>query len=1246
MADLWTVERARERHPVLAFFARRPITVSVLLAATTVLGVISLGLMPFELWPSGLESRDLSVNVPYNRAGTTVSPLTVEREVTLPVEAELSTIPGLQNLVATSSSTGASFNLEFDNTRSMDDAYAEVFAAVERARLRLSDDVGQIRIRRSRADMGGMPMAFMNFSWADGTEDPHLKLERIITPHLESVEGVAGVSFWGAHTKFIAIDIDAEKTRAYGINLNELLQSLRGDNFRLPAGRVDVEEGTGPGTSRSRGVYLVADSRFRSLREIEETPVRPGLTVADITRHGSIGGVAHRGVYETLSVNRHVRVNRQSGASGSIQKVSDANTVQVSDRLHAAVAELNAMRELEGFNIRVGWSQGDSIKEGIATLFETLMYGGILAFIVLLLFLKSWRLSMVIALSIPLAMTLTIAVMYFYGETINLLALMGFTVAAGMLLDNSIVVAENIYRRHALGEPAEASAVRGAGEVGLALVLATSTTIIVFVTVVFVSVDDSIGFMMSRLGMPICISLAFSIILALGVIPMTMNRSGLLKRGQGSRLRRRFVYLRRRLSRRMAGAPKSRRAMLWPLLALWEIAAAFMGRNARGVPDAPVMDKLGRAYTWTLRRAMPARYLIGTAAVTVSVWGVYQVFGSLEQTDQNQGNRDRISMWIGFDSASDVMVSRRGLRVTDIEPGSLAERAGLLPDDFILRYADRRVDAPETLRMIEDALPPGVPTTLTVARGRLGGTFELPGGPLGVQGEMDDTQPVRDAVWQTYIFDVEDALLGNPHAAERRARAIEAGMPEALARALHGRTPEEAQAEFGIQTFSVSYSSGNARIWMHLHADRVHESNQLYRNIMAAMPERAGVRFRGGFDTGGDSAEVSVRLTGPDTERLLVLAEDAIVRLSDIPGLDGLRVDANDSLDQVTLGVDRMRAAAYGVEPATLSRVLGFQVAGTTLRDFQQGEHLIPLRVRFAPPEDAAGNPREAGLDDVQETRVPTAGGDTVPARAFVETTGLPGAGMADIRRQNRQTSVRIVGTTSSDDLQRIRQQVDQAMQGVNLPPGYNRELGGRFAAFGDMFKDLWKTLAWAALLVYLIMCFLFESFLRPVSILISSVPGALLGGLALLWLTGTPFDNITMLGMMVLVGVVVNNGIVLVDLINRLRAEGVRRSEAVLTACRQRMRPIVLTSMTTAFGLIPMAIGSASFVGTPYYPMGRMILGGILVSMVYTLVLLPLIYTIVDDIGVAVRGWLNTVFGRRPAGTSLEPAPAPASRN
>src|SRR5690606_662952 len=141
-----------------------------------------------------------------------------------------------------------------------------------------------------------------------------------------------------------------------------------------------------------------------------------------------------------------------------------------------ALAELDSKPQLKGFSTRVAWNQGDTIKESIANLMETLAWGGLLAFLVLLVFLKSWRLALVIALSIPLSMTLTLAVMFLMDETINLLALMGFTLAGGMLLDSSIVVAENVYRRHALGEHPEAAVVRGAGEVGLALILATSTT--------------------------------------------------------------------------------------------------------------------------------------------------------------------------------------------------------------------------------------------------------------------------------------------------------------------------------------------------------------------------------------------------------------------------------------------------------------------------------------------------------------------------------------------------------------------------------------------------------------------------------------------------------------------------------------------------------------------------------------------------------------------------------------------------
>ena len=128
-------------------------------------------------------------------------------------------------------------------------------------------------------------------------------------------------------------------------------------------------------------------------------------------------------------------------------------------------------------------------------------------------------------------------------------------------------------------------------------------------------------------------------------------------------------------------------------------------------------------------------------------------------------------------------------------------------------------------------------------------------------------------------------------------------------------------------------------------------------------------------------------------------------------------------------------------------------------------------------------------------------------------------------------------------------------------------------------------------------------------------------------------FYFLTFLAAVILIGVVVNNGIVLVDLINRLRAEGMSRLKAVETASRQRMRPILLTSLTTAFGLVPMAIGDAQFVGMPYYPMGRMVLGGILVSMCYTLLLVPLLYVILDDFGGAVKSWVAIIVGRKQPG-------------
>lgn len=1242
MSELWTPELARERHPILAFFARRPITVGVLLVAVAVLGAISMKLMPVELLPAGIERKSISVSVDYNRAGGTVSPLVVEREVTLIIEGELSTIPGISELTCTSRGDGSSFNMDFDADRNMDEAYAEVWAACERARLRLPATVGRIQVRRQRADSGSWPVAFVNFAWEDGTEDPHIKLEQVIQPHLEAVEGVASVNFFGTYRKFVVVDLDPEKVRAYGVDIADLLQRLRGDNFRAPAGKVIVEEGGGGGARHDREVYLVADSRFANIQQIERIPVRPGLELADITRHGASESGPHRGVYETYSVSTYVRVNRQRGATAMVFKTGESNTVQVGDRVEASLAELKNNPELEGFTSRVAWNQGQSIKESIENLLWTLFWGGVLAFFVMLVFLKSWRLSLMIALSIPLSMTMALAVMYFFDQTINLMVLMGFTLAAGMLLDNSIVVAENVFRRHSLGEQSYAAAVRGAGEVGLALVLATSTTVIVFITVVFMLDDEMLSFFMGKIGMPVCLSLGFSILLAIGVIPMTMYRAGLLQAEKTSRFRRAFAGLRTRLSAQWS-KPFPARLAAAPLIACWEFTALFVGRNATGLPGSPIMDRLSVWYERLVRWMMPARWFVTLGVLGLTFGAVFLLMAMQERTDQNQGNRDSIQLRMGFDNGSDIMITKHALQIIGIEKGSAAERGRFKVGDFILRYNGRAVGSLEDLQRLERDTPRGANVPVDVARGKMTGTLDVEAGPMGIRGEMQDTEPLRDAIWTTYVFDVEDILLGREDAAAKREQAVAAGMSPDQAKVQFGRTPAEASEEFGIENMSVSFSAGRAQFWIYLDAARVSEANDIYKRMMAALPERAGVDIRGEF-SGSTTSEVSVRINGPDTERLLALAEEVIVRLSGVEGLEGLRVDTEEGLDEVTVAVDRQRAAAFGVDPSVLSQVMGFQLSGTQLRDFQRGEALLPLRVRFAPPEDESGNPRDPSLSDVAETRIAGSGGGSVAAKAVTETSGLATSQVGEIRRTNRKTSLRVVGTTSTEDLERIEAQVRQAMQGVKFPPGYSQELGGRFGRFGQQFDSLWTSLIWAAVLVFLVMCFLFESVLKPICILIASVPGAILGAFGLLQLTGTPVDGIAMLGLLVLVGVVVNNGIVMVDLINRLRAEGMERTKAVEMAARQRLRPILLTSLTTVFGLIPMAMGDAKFVGMPYYPMGRMVLGGLLASMVYTLVLVPPWYTILDDIGLTVKGWLTVVFGTRARGGGEGAATAPAS--
>ncbi|MCB9673187.1 MAG: efflux RND transporter permease subunit, partial [Alphaproteobacteria bacterium] len=245
------------------------------------------------------------------------------------------------------------------------------------------------------------------------------------------------------------------------------------------------------------------------------------------------------------------------------------------------------------------------------------------------------------------------------------------------------------------------------------------------------------------------------------------------------------------------------------------------------------------------------------------------------------------------------------------------------------------------------------------------------------------------------------------------------------------------------------------------------------------------------------------------------------------------------------------------------------------------------------------------------------------------------GKGPVSIDRTNRRTSV-VVNVDLKDGLaaREIYPRVGAALEDMAFPRGTGWSKGQDFDRQQEDDAALLLAMVLSIAFVFLLIGMLFESFLLPVGI-ISTVPMAMFGSMWGLWITGTPMDMMSGIGLVILVGVVVNNGIVLVDLVTQLRSEGWERADALVEAGGRRLRPILMTALTTVCGLVPMAIGGSSFIGIPYAPLGRTVIGGLLVGTLLTLVLVPFLYAWIDDFAAGARTWAGYVFGPR---ASVEP--------
>jgi HAE1 family hydrophobic/amphiphilic exporter-1 len=1034
-----TAREYRREGGISRFSLDRRITVLVLFLTLLVVGAVATARIPVELIPSGFSHPFLAVIVPWEGA----PPTEVAEKVSLPLEEELSTVRGIDDLISIANVGRARAYMMFKQGTDMDIAYREVRDRVERARNRFPDDIDRVYIRKE--DASGIPSFVLGIAIDPTVSDTYDLIQNEIILPLSRIDGVASVSADALVEKEILIELDRTKTAAAGLNIYRLAQELSGDNFTMASGTVRDGE---------RKLLLRSVARYRSLEDLQNRLVGPTTRLADIATIS----------YEQPDVNFRVRANSKPAIAAVVFKEGEANVRQVSDRVNAVVAKIQQNPRLRGMEMITLFSQGEVIDEALSTLLNSGMIGGLIAAVALFLFMRRFRLMLIIALGIPLSMLIGLTFMYFSDESLNLLTLLGLMLCVGLLVDNSVVVAENIHRLRSQGMDRREACIKGAGEVGLAITMSTLTTIVVFLPVGLVEGPGQ--FFMLRLAIPICVSVGASLLVALVFIPLS-------------------VYL--TLSNDKKKAIPGIRERLYGKLTtgLRLFYEATFGRLNRAY---------NRLLTFFLTRRVELIILL------------------------------LFAFWI----------------------------TGFFPDNLTPAWVPRKVvefvDVQEEERS----------------------DFEI-----GV--EMPDNATIEET---------EEWFLAAEQVIESRQEELDlAGWFQ-----FHRKT------------------TGVLQGWFNQPRTNDITAKEATEIVKEALPRKPGMELFIGQDaemSDGEGKNIfTFTLNGDDIDLLQTTGKELESMLVRVDGVLGIKGSDDRATSELALVIDRQQAQRLGVNPEVVAGVVGYALRGTPLPKYRREDKEVPVRIRFR-EED-----RES-LTELADFYVPTEDGGSLPLSALTEAKVLPAP--AYVFRQNKRVTRSIVLELEQGKEEETRQRLAMMQAAIDLPEGITFGANVQQQELDEDLAGLLFALALSIVFIYLLMGFLFESFVLPFSIVLT-IPLSVIGVYWIHLITGFDIDFLGVVAMVVLVGVVVNNGIVLIDYVNRLRNQGMDRSEALLTATSRRFRPIMLTAITTIGGMVPLAFAGANSIGLSYTSFSLTLIGGMTTATLLTLLVVPVFYTLFDD--------------------------------
>lgn len=1092
-------------------------------------------------------------------------PEDIESLITKIVEDEMATLPNLESIVSVSRKERAVITLNFKVGTDTARAALDVQERLAKIKGKLPKEIEKPVV--SRYDESQSPVMILAMSSKHFTpEDMREIADNQLKPTLKRVNGVANIEVGGGREKKILVEFDQSRLEAYALPIRQVISQIGTDNLNILTGKVEREKDS---------YFLRTVGAYKTLEDLGNLPIA-------VTKEGSrirLKDVAEiRDFY--MEAESYSRLNREPVVSVYIQKEALANTISTADEIKKVMEEYK-----KDLDPRISFSivsdQSIAVGKALNNLQSSLIQGAFLVGFILLIFLRDFILTSYIFVSIPLAVIITLGVMYFFRLSLNVMTISGLVIASGMIVDNSIVVLENIYQykikflkftnrwvTRFLGEkgsvPAfyqdlvkvnsngtlnyiekevnKTFALRASSSLLMVLTSNTLTTIVVFLPIVFL--NPQVKILYSGLAITVTSALLASLLVALTVIPTLSANISLKWTKQSSFFSAYFwLYLRQLWAR---AQPLLNRAVyhgqkcVRPLNRFYFFKKYFK-RTFKTITFLFIADLFALFF-------FPSIFYLKLPIkiIQVALFAVYLISLLIVSlmTDED--------IIYSSNVRKDVVQLRGGYRAYRHWVSALMKRryriaflilVFLIVCGFLYKYLDKEFvgTAEENEFIIFVELPSGT--------------------------KLD----VSDKV----VSEVEKVLNQLP------------------------------EVQKSVKTSVARVEGWSSKIYVTLlPATERGKTTQEVMSSLRPVVSQIGKEFDAFiyFSEPVSSKEFVIDVYGYDYNQLRDMAVKIAQSMEQVKGLADIKLRYKPGRPEVKIEIDREKASLFEFTIHDIAESLHAQIRGLRATYFitptAQIETVARLQEQY-----------RKTLEDIQNLSLVNPKGTIVPVRQFA--TFEFGLTPSEVWRKSRERMIQVSANRGDIALSKVAEGVIRALKQVPVPTGYYWEIGGDFPKMIETEKESKFAFIIMIVLVYSILASLFESYLQPLVILIA-VPLSLIGAIPLLFITKTPVTLGTLIGFIMLGGVAVNNSTMLVDVFNEIHKEK-NTLRSLLQSGQERIRPILSTTLTTVIGMFPLVFQKEGS-GSLWAPMAVTVIGGLSASTFLVLFVVPGFYLILED--------------------------------